>query len=118
LSRRTLVRGCRWKSSEKTRGRWKISSVNLSIYRGEAGSFKKLPRFDRCEFSGGHVSTPTFWGWHFFTKVRKFSWKRIVGVNPLPRGASVGGLGKTNPRNAGLSKFMERVRESGGIKKS
>jgi hypothetical protein len=30
-----------------------------------------------------------------FTKVQKFSWKRIVGVNPLPRGASVGELGKS-----------------------
>jgi hypothetical protein len=30
----------------------------------------------------------------FFTKVQKLSWKRIVGVNPLPRGASVGELGK------------------------
>jgi hypothetical protein len=26
----------------------------------------------------------------FFTRIRKFSWNRIVGVNPLPRGASVG----------------------------
>jgi hypothetical protein len=31
----------------------------------------------------------------FFTKVQKFSWKQIVGVNPLPRGASVGELGKS-----------------------
>jgi hypothetical protein len=30
-----------------------------------------------------------------FTEVQKFSWKWIVGVNPLPRGASVGELGKT-----------------------
>jgi hypothetical protein len=30
-----------------------------------------------------------------FTKVQKFSWKRIVGVNPLPQRASVGELGKT-----------------------
>jgi hypothetical protein len=26
--------------------------VNLSICRGQGGSFKKLPRFDHCEFSG------------------------------------------------------------------
>jgi hypothetical protein len=26
----------------------------------------------------------------FFTRIQEFSWKRIVGVNPLPRGASVG----------------------------
>jgi hypothetical protein len=30
----------------------------------------------------------------FFTKIQKFSWKRIVGVNPLPRRASVGEFGK------------------------
>jgi hypothetical protein len=26
----------------------------------------------------------------FFTEILRFSWNRIVGVNPLPRGASVG----------------------------
>jgi hypothetical protein len=26
----------------------------------------------------------------FFTEIQRFSWNRIVGVNPLPRGASVG----------------------------
>jgi hypothetical protein len=25
-----------------------------------------------------------------FTRIREFSWNQIVGVNPLPRGASVG----------------------------
>jgi hypothetical protein len=40
----------------------KFHGVNLSIYRGEGGSFKKLPRYDRCEQSGGRVSTPTFRG--------------------------------------------------------
>jgi hypothetical protein len=34
LSRRTLVRGCRWKSSKKTRGRWKISIVWTSLFIG------------------------------------------------------------------------------------
>jgi hypothetical protein len=38
----------------------KFYGANLSIYRGEGGSFKKLPRYDHCEKSGGHVSTPTF----------------------------------------------------------
>jgi hypothetical protein len=32
-----------------------------------------------------------------FTRVRRFSWKRIVGVNPLPQEASVRELGKTLP---------------------
>jgi hypothetical protein len=41
------------------------------------------------------VSTPTFRGWRFFTEFQSFSWNRIVGVNPLPRGASVGEFGKT-----------------------
>jgi hypothetical protein len=26
----------------------------------------------------------------FFTEILRFSWNRIVGVSPLPRGASVG----------------------------
>jgi hypothetical protein len=30
----------------------------------------------------------------FFTRIQGFSWNRIVEVNPLPRGASVGELGK------------------------
>jgi hypothetical protein len=29
-----------------------------------------------------------------FTRIREFSWNRIIRVNPLPRGASVGELGK------------------------
>jgi hypothetical protein len=69
--------------------------VQTSLFIGaRGGSFKKLPRYDRCEKSGGRVSTPTFRGWHFFTRFQKFSWNRIIGVNPLPRGASVGELGK------------------------
>jgi hypothetical protein len=35
-------------------------TVKLSIYRAEGGSFKKTPGFDRCEVSGGRVSTLTF----------------------------------------------------------
>jgi hypothetical protein len=36
----------------------------------------------------------------FFTKFPKSSWNRIVGVNPLPRGASVGEFRKIHhPRN-------------------
>jgi hypothetical protein len=30
-----------------------------------------------------------------FTRIQEFSWNLIVGVNPLPQGASVGELGKT-----------------------
>jgi hypothetical protein len=36
----------------------------------------------------------------FFTEILRLSWNRIVGVNPLPRGASVGEFRKTcHPRN-------------------
>jgi hypothetical protein len=66
----------------------------LFIVAREGGSFKKSPRFDHCEFSGGRVSNSTFRGWRFFTRIQKFSWKRIIGINPLPRGASVGEFGK------------------------
>jgi hypothetical protein len=49
----------------------------------------------------------------FFTRVRWFSLKRIVGVNPLPRGASVRELGKTlSPRKVGLPKFRKQVHEA------
>jgi hypothetical protein len=30
----------------------KFYGANLSIYRGEGGSFTKPPQYDRCEFSG------------------------------------------------------------------
>jgi hypothetical protein len=33
-----------------------------TIYRGGGGTFKNVPRFDRCEIYGGRVSTPTFRG--------------------------------------------------------
>jgi hypothetical protein len=36
-------------------------------------------------------------------------WKRIIGVNPLPRGASVGELIKTfHPRNIRIGEFVKR----------
>jgi hypothetical protein len=44
----------------------------------------------------------------FFTKFPKGSWNHIVGVNPLPRGASVGEFRKTrHPRNVKLDKVLE-----------
>jgi hypothetical protein len=64
--------------------------ANLSIYGGEGGSFKKSPRFDRCEFSGGRVSILTF-------------------PEVLVLGNSVKPL---QPRYVGLSKFMIQVREA------
>jgi hypothetical protein len=45
----------------------------------------------------------------FFTRIQKFSWNQIVGVNPLPRGANVRELGKTlHPRNAGFAEIHEK----------
>jgi hypothetical protein len=44
----------------------------------------------------------------FFTKFPKDSWNRIVGVNPLPQGASVGEFRKTrHPRNVEFNKVLE-----------
>jgi hypothetical protein len=44
----------------------------------------------------------------FFTKFPKYSWNRIVGVNPLPRGASVGEFRKTrHPRNVESNEVRE-----------
>jgi hypothetical protein len=40
----------------------KLLRCKLSIYRGEGVVSRKLPRYDRCEKSGGRVSTPTFRG--------------------------------------------------------
>jgi hypothetical protein len=57
----------------------------------------------------------------FFTKIQKCSWNRIVGVNPLPRGAygvSVGEFRKIcHPRNVEVHEIREmcfqgqRIRE-------
>jgi hypothetical protein len=37
-------------------------SENYLFIGAEGGSFMNLPRFDRCEVSGGRVSTLTFQG--------------------------------------------------------
>jgi hypothetical protein len=44
----------------------------------------------------------------FFTEILRFSWNRIVGVNSLPRGASVGEFRKTcHPRNVEFYEIRE-----------
>jgi hypothetical protein len=44
----------------------------------------------------------------FFTEILRLSWNRIVGVNPLPRGASVGEFRKTcHPRNVEVHEIRE-----------
>jgi hypothetical protein len=76
--------GEKWGSGENFL-RWE-----LSIYRGQGAVSRRCldstvvrSAEDACPFrhSEGDV---------FFTEIQKFSWNRIVGVNPLPRGASVG----------------------------
>jgi hypothetical protein len=43
-----------------------------------------------------------------FTEILRFLWNRIVGVNPLPRGASVGEFRKTcNPQNVEIYEVRE-----------
>jgi hypothetical protein len=54
----------------------------------------------------------------FFARVRGFSWKRIVGVNPLPRGASVGELGKIlSPSKCQIAEIHETSSRSSFMKK-
>jgi hypothetical protein len=44
----------------------------------------------------------------FFTEILRLSWNWIVGVNPLPRGASVGEFRKTcHPRNVEVHEIRE-----------
>jgi hypothetical protein len=44
----------------------------------------------------------------FFIEILRFSWYQIVGVNPLPRGASVGEFRKTcHPRNVEVNEVCE-----------
>jgi hypothetical protein len=99
--------------------RWIFFNNDSPLFIGARGvSSANTPQFDRCEISGGRVSPPTFRGWRFFTEILRFSWNRIVGVNPLPRGASVGEFMKTcHPRNVEVHEIREmsfqehRIRE-------
>jgi hypothetical protein len=44
----------------------------------------------------------------FFTEILKCLWNRIVGVNPLPQGASVGEFRKTcHPRNVEVNEICD-----------
>jgi hypothetical protein len=84
-------------SSEKPRKQRKYFTVRTSLFigaRGGGGSFKKPPRYDRCEFLQDACPLRRSEG-DVFTRIQKFSWKRIVGVNSLPRGASVGEFSKS-----------------------
>jgi hypothetical protein len=67
----------------------------LSIYRGEWGQFREhasirpLRGLRRTRVYSDVLRVT------FFTEILRFSWNRIVGVNSLPRGASVGEFRKT-----------------------
>jgi hypothetical protein len=63
------------------------SSLFIGVRGGqfpENASIRPLRGFRRTHV---HSDVPRV---TFFTEIENFSWNRIVGVNPLPRGASVG----------------------------
>jgi hypothetical protein len=82
---------------EKTRKRWNFLQWELSIYRGEGGQFQEpasirpLRGFRRTRVHSDVLRVT------FFTEIQKISWNWIVGVNPLPWGASVGEFRKNLP---------------------
>jgi hypothetical protein len=62
LCREELLCENAYKISEKRRNSEKIYGANSLFIGVKEGSFKKLPRYDRCEETEGRVSTPTFRG--------------------------------------------------------
>jgi hypothetical protein len=96
------------KFGEKRGSGQKFLQWELSIYRGEGGSFQKTPRFDRCEVSGGRVSTLTFRGWRFLLKFKIFLGIGSSESTRFPEGLVLGNSGKTcHPRNAGFVEIHE-----------
>jgi hypothetical protein len=61
---------------------------------GEGGSLKKSPWFDRCEFSGGRVSTPTFRGWRFSPEFESFRGNGSSESTRFPEGLVLRNLGE------------------------
>jgi hypothetical protein len=87
----------------------KIFYSDKSIYRGEGGGQFQEPASIRplrdSRMTRVHSDVPRV---TFFTEILRFSWNRIVGVNPLPRGASVGQFRKTcHPQNVGCNEIRE-----------
>jgi hypothetical protein len=83
------------KSLEKINRAVKIFySEDLSIYRGEGSSFQKSPRFDRCEFFRGRVSTPTFRGWRFLPEFKSFYGNRSSESTRFLEGLVLANLGE------------------------
>jgi hypothetical protein len=97
------------KTSEKARERWKNFTVQSSLFIGaRGGSFKKLPRYDRCEKSGGRVSTPTFWWWRFLPEFKGFRGIGSSESTRFPEGLVLRNSVKAlHPRNVGLAKIRE-----------
>jgi hypothetical protein len=89
-----------------------------TIYRGGGGHFQErasIRLFRDLQRTRVHSNVPRV---TFFTRVRRFLWKRIVGVNPLPRGASVGELGKTlSPSKCRIAEIHDTSSRSSFLKK-
>jgi hypothetical protein len=96
-----------WENSEK------ILRPRHTIYRGGGGTFKNLPRFNRCEIYGGRVSTPTFRGWRFLPEFVGFCGNGSSKLTRFPDGLVLGNsINPCHPRNVGVSKFMKHIRET------
>jgi hypothetical protein len=92
---------------------WKNLQRKRSIYRGKGGSFKKRISMTVAVFPGDVCPLQRSDGDVFYQNSRFYSWNRIVGVNPLPRGASVGELDKKlAPSKCRICRIHENVRES------
>jgi hypothetical protein len=84
----------------------KILLQQLSIYRGEGGQFQELTSIRPLrDFRRTRVHSDVL-RVTFFTEIQRFPWNRIVRVNPLPRGSSVGEFRKN------LSPSKRRVRRN------
>jgi hypothetical protein len=96
------------KLSEKARKQWKFFYGASSLFIGARGVVsRKLPRYDRCENSGGRMSTPTFWGWRFYQNSRVFVESDRRSQPASPRGECWGIRQKPYTLEmSGLPKFV------------
>jgi hypothetical protein len=98
-----------WKLSGESDETVKNFYGTSSLFLGVGGSFKKLPRYDRCEFFGGHVSTSTFWGWHFLPEYESFRGIRSSESTRFPEGLVLGNWAKTlHLQNVGFAEFVNK----------
>jgi hypothetical protein len=82
-----------------------------SLFIGAGGgSFKNSSRFDRWEISGGHMSTPTFRGWHFLLKFWDFRGIGSLESTRYPEELVLGSSGKpVTLETLSLTKFVKWV---------